>query len=305
MLENENTAIHPKYIKKPFINNNNCIKTATDYFGIEIEIAVDYETALEQLKENENGKCKFFAIWVICGPKINRVPNPKGDPSLINNFIKVLQNFWNNGGSIIFFADGDPHFFQVNEFLKTTKFKDENGNLKYVEFNICGNDEGEQKLIRDETGELKYNKCFDGKKIKDENNILIPNLGANILYIYEGKTISHSSTNDIEKLKPFKPFAKNSSGNYSILIYNGKEGLGDIIIDCGFTKCFLSMEINETFRYIQNLVCFPMFKYLNEKNELWKPNSLNFNIESKDKYEFKHILYLIDIEEDLFSNDKN
>ena len=45
---------------KPFIENNNCIKTATDYFGIEIEIAVDYATALEQLKENENGKCKFF-----------------------------------------------------------------------------------------------------------------------------------------------------------------------------------------------------------------------------------------------------
>ena len=142
-----------------------------------------------------------------------------------------------------------------------------------------------------------------GKKIKNENNILIPNLGANILYIYEGKTISHSSTNDIEKLKPFKPFAKNSSGNYSILIYNGKEGLGDIIIDCGYTKCFLSMKINETFTYTQNLVCFPMFKYLNEKNELWKPNSLNFNIESKIKYEFQHILYLIDIEENLSSND--
>ena len=109
IFENENKAIHPKYIKKPFIENNNCIKTATDYFGIEIEIADDYETALEQLKENENGKCKFFAIWVICGPKINRVPNPKGDPTLINNFIKVLQIFWNNGGSI---ADGEPLFFK-------------------------------------------------------------------------------------------------------------------------------------------------------------------------------------------------
>ena len=44
-------------------------------------------------------------------PEINRVPNPKGEPTSINNFIKILQIFWNNGGSIIFFADGDPHFF--------------------------------------------------------------------------------------------------------------------------------------------------------------------------------------------------
>ena len=143
---------------------------------------------------------------------------------------------------------------------------------------------------------------FWWEKIKDENNILIPNIGNNVLYIYEGKTILHSSTNDIEKLKPFKPFAKNSSGNYSILIYNGKYGLGDIIIDCGYTKCFLSMEKDETFRYIQNLVCFPMFKYLNEKNELWKPNAIYFNIDTKNKYEFKHILYLIDVEENLSSN---
>ena len=63
------------------------------------------------------------------------------------------------------------------------------------------------------------------------------------------------------------------------------------------------MEKDETFRYIQNLVCFPMFKYLNEKNELWKPNAIYFNIDIKNKYEFKHILYLIDVEENLSSND--
>ena len=79
MYEDENKAIHPKYIKIPFIEKNNCIKKATDYFGIEIEVVEDYETAFEQLKENENGKYKFFFIWVFCRPKINRVPNPKGD----------------------------------------------------------------------------------------------------------------------------------------------------------------------------------------------------------------------------------
>ena len=79
MYEGENKAIHPKYIKIPFIEKNNCIKKATDYFGIEIEVVEDYETAFEQLKENENGKYKFFFIWVFCRPKINRVPNPKGD----------------------------------------------------------------------------------------------------------------------------------------------------------------------------------------------------------------------------------
>ena len=46
MYEDENKAIHSKYIKIQNIKKNNCIKTATDYFGIEIEVVDDYETVL-------------------------------------------------------------------------------------------------------------------------------------------------------------------------------------------------------------------------------------------------------------------
>ena len=48
---------------------------------------------------------------------------------------------------------------------------------------------------------------------------------------------------------------------------------------------------------------FQCLNNLNEKNELWKPNAIYFNIDIKNKYEFKHILYLIDVEENLSSND--
>ena len=36
----------------------------------------------------------------------------------------------------------------------------------------------------------------------------------------------------------------------------GKNGHGDVIVDGGFTKCFLSMEKDGTFLYLRNLVAF-------------------------------------------------
>ena len=52
---------------------------------------------------------------------------------------------------------------------------------------------------------------------------------------------------------PFIPFAKDSEGGISIMIYYGRQNYGDIVIDCGFTKCFIEMEEEGTFRYIRNL----------------------------------------------------
>ncbi len=53
-----------------------------------------------------------------------------------------------------------PPYFNI--FLRS--FQKESSFIDNEEIKNDGNDEGEEKLIRDETGELKYNKCFDGKK---------------------------------------------------------------------------------------------------------------------------------------------
>ena len=302
MLSTENKAIHKDYIKKGFKDNKYCIKTALIYFGIEIDIVDDYENAINYLKQTENGKCKYYSIWVICGPKKNRVLNDHSDQTLIGLFIKCLQEYWKEGGSIVFFADGNPHFYQVNKFLKETKFPDENGILKYVDFEIEGNDNGEQYLMRDESGELNRNGSFDVYDYKYDNKS-IPSLGKNLKQLYEGKTIS-SAGKDKTKIKPFIPFAIDSSGNITILIFYGTKNFGDIIIDCGYSKIFLSINKEETFRYVQNLAAFPMFKYLNQKGEQQMINPKIINIQSIiDNYEannekevYSPKIILIDIE---------
>ena len=44
------------------------------------------------------------------------------DPHLIEQFNEVLIQFWKNGESIVFQAECDPLFYQVNIFLETVVF---------------------------------------------------------------------------------------------------------------------------------------------------------------------------------------
>ena len=52
----------------------------------------------------------------MCGPQKAILPKPNSDPNLIGEFMKVINIFWKNGGSIVFFADGDPLFYQPLTF---------------------------------------------------------------------------------------------------------------------------------------------------------------------------------------------
>ena len=60
-------------------------------------------------------------------------------------------------------------------------------------------------------------------------------------------------------MKPFKPFSRDSAGGVSSLFYcaNLLTGVGDIFIDCCFTKLFTKMtsdmKTNGTFSYVQNI----------------------------------------------------
>ena len=87
-----------------------------------------------------------------------------------------------------------------------------------------------------------------------------------------------------EKLNPFVPFSVNSEGGISTLIYEAdSKGRGDILIDCGFTKCFLNMYRTGTFKFIQNIAGWtarPEVKFVAENINPWewRPKGINYNV---------------------------
>ena len=141
-----------------------------------------------------------------------------------------------------------------------------------------GSHKGGKILERDPTGLLTENQKFNSKN-DVISNLKRLNIGNNLNKIYEGITISYANEFDEgivnilgrrgisrkivkewyghlfknDNLYPFIPFAKDSEGGISIIVYYGRNNYGDIVIDCGFTKCFIEMEEEGTFRYIRNL----------------------------------------------------
>ena len=102
-----------------------------------------------------------------------------------------------------------------------------------------------------------------------------PNLGNNLKEIYEGETISYAK--NPYNIYPFEKFAVDSEGGITILIYMGRNGHGDVIVDGGFTKCFLSMEEEGTFLYLQNLAAFTS-RIECHFNKVVRPKNINYNI---------------------------
>ncbi|KAH0788413.1 Glutenin, high molecular weight subunit [Histomonas meleagridis] len=263
-----------------------CIKTAVDHFGIELVVVINYYDAIIELtKQTKPGYCDYYAVWVFCGPPYCILPkqdNPHADPNLVGQFNEVLIQYWQNGGSIVFWAEGDPLHYQVNLFLETAKFY-ELGN-KCVEFRVGGEHIGKKILLGDETGKLSKNQTFN-RSPQFFNKITRTSLAHNIGKIFEGITISFvESTGNIT---PFQPFSRDSDGGISSLYYpsNTSIGNGDIIIDCGYTKCFTEIRTDGTFRYIQNIAGWTARPEVHirtnpgiKPNE-WRPKAVYYNIQ--------------------------
>ena len=300
----ESPYIDPKYINEPNTKNGVCIKNCLDHFGIDDYVVVDYENAIKELlKKNQNGQCNYYSVWILCGPKypilppINGVEN-KTNPYLVEEFINVLISFWKNGGSLIFFAEGDPLNFQVNLFLEKIEFP----NSKKPNFRIAGNYLGNKVLEQDKTGVMDKNGVFDKcykKSIYKGKEIQRQSLSHNLGLIYEGYSISYAVDKDNNRkitikekneLEPFKPFSINSEGGISTLIYEAdNEGRGDIIIDCGYTKCFLNLYKTGTFRFIQNIAGWtarPEINYMIENVNPWewRPKGIDYKVNYNSKY---------------------
>ena len=302
--KSESPYVSPKFINTPSkINGNVSIQKAISHFGIENVIVLDYESAIEELlKKNEKGECLYYSVWIFCGPQYAVFPQKNGaknlsNPHLVEEFINILIEFWNNGGALVFMAEGEPLNFQVNLFLEKVEFS-KNQKLK---FRIHGNYIGNNYLKQDKEGKMDkagiFNKSnhkiiYKGKEIQRQS------LSHNLGQIYEGYTISYVvdknnkkiSFNEHEKVSPFKIFGINSEGGISTLIYEADSSdRGDIIIDCGYTKCFVNMYRSGTYRFIQNIAGWtarPEIKFYaeNKKPCDWRPKGIKHKVNYDAKY---------------------
>ena len=216
-------------------------------------------------------------------------------------------------------AENDPVNFQINLILKKLRFK----NGQKPKFTIGGNhnkyrkDDKHKILVPDDsmikTGELK--KGTFNKEIQKSNNSQRASLAHNLFEIFEGYSVAYVQGGDIS---PFIPFSKDSEGGINSLFYNGsdnegKEGEGDIFIDCGYTKFFFNMTEIGTVRYLQNIggfigSCERRQNYMGdiEVNKetfhclKYRPKGLNFKLDKDPIKHYKYkkikfdIVYLVD-----------
>ena len=155
------------YIMKRSPESKACLKDALDYLGITIDLVENYRDAIEKLTiKNKDGNCLYYACWIINGPPYEILPDNSKEAFLLGQFLEVLKIFWENGGSLIFLADGWKLQYQTNEFLKMLEFEG-----KKIDFYLVGDDEekntkehiGGKYLTADKTGQLKQKQLFSKK----------------------------------------------------------------------------------------------------------------------------------------------
>ena len=312
----ENKKIDPKYLyESAYINNpidkRFCVEKAIKSLGGGMKVVINYKDAIDELCSTEKKKCPYYAVWIISGTDKCQLPDENADPNLLDQFMEVIDEYSKKGGSLVLFGESDPLFFQVNLFLKEHEFPTLKGKVK-TKLRLCGNHKGMNILKGDETGKLENNKLFNlvgsinycsiSKKNKSNFPLVQrPSLGFNLFEIYEGETISYAEDNT--DIFPFNKFAIDSEGGISILYYCGIEGHGDVIVDGGFTKCFLSMTEKGTYRYLQNLAGFTSRTECNF-NKLVLPKKMNYTIkEIKAPIKiFKRNIFILDSEKFLDSS---
>ena len=234
-------------INKLFENGDNkTVKDAVSHFGIEIVAVDNYEDAIKEITKDENGKCPYYACWLL---------NSEKEKSNLKQFLELLIKFWKNGGAVVLFSDNTPFIVETNMFLSMIS----------AGFIMDGDYVGQKEIYGDETGLLKKPALFNRKKdFYKFNNIQRQGLCHNLYNIYEGVTISSITKKNKRKMKvkqndikPFIPFARDSEGGItSLLKLANDSGEGDLILDGGFTKLFINMKENGTFRYVQNIAGF-------------------------------------------------
>jgi hypothetical protein len=232
--------------------DNKTVKEAVEHFGITIVAVNNYKAVIKELKKNGNGKYSYYACWLI---------NDKEEKENLKGFLEILHKFWKDGGAVVLFSDNVPFVLQTNQFLPTIN----------AVFTMDGNCVGQKYIYGDNSGELNKVVVFNRNE-DDYTYGIIPRqkLSHNLYKIYEGETISSVTKNgkrclDVKSndIYPFVIFARDSEGGITSLFKPANKEEGDLIIDGGFTKLFINMEEDGTFRYVQNLAAI----YINHQEQ--------------------------------------
>ena len=302
MNEGEDKRISYEYISKSF-DNNECIQSAIDYTGIQIDVVINYKDAILKLTSEgtyKKGFCDYYACIIMSGEPYPELPNSNDDPYLFGQFIRVIKQFWENGGGLGLFADKAPFNYQINVLIEEL-FPDS-------KFRIAGNYLGGKILYGDVSGQLKNNSTFD-RKIIFLDNYGRPPISHSLNTIYEGTTLSYfvekpndddllyfgdneelKMITDPNLLEPFFPFSKNSEGGFSSAFLCSNDDKGDIIIDCSYSKFFLEMKRNDIQRYIQNIVSWLASPEKHQKRDMcrdgteYRPKHIDIQINWEDKW---------------------
>ena len=216
----ENECIHKDYLTKPSPESEACLKDALDFLGITMDIVENYRDSIERItSKTDNGKCPYYAVWIINGPPFEDLPDGSKESFLFGQFLEVLMIFWEKGGALIFLAEGWKLQYQTNEFLKMIDFDG-----KKVDFYLVGDDEkkgfiehkGGKFLEADYSGKLEKAQTFS-KKIELFGGLQREKLSHNLFILFEGDTICYASTDESKKLYPFHPFSRDSENGISSL----------------------------------------------------------------------------------------
>ena len=307
----ENPYLSYRYIKHSQGKKIYCIQKALEFLKIQVDYAIDYETAIKKLTEDKNGHCDYYACLILSGEpyadlprNINNYFKKNTKTNLLGEFINVIIQFWKNGGGLGLFSDNAPFTFQTNLILEKLFGGD------YIQFRVGGFHEGKKILKGEESGILKEKGTFN-RKVNIINNQYERPVITHCLYeMYEGNTVSYIIENpkddkilyfgknedlkmitDPKKLIPFIPLSKDSDGGYNSLFYCSNGNEGDIIIDCSYTKFFLEMDTTGTPRYLMNICSWlgAIEKHEILKDSLegafnFKPKSINIKINWDAKF---------------------
>ena len=234
-------------IEKLFKNEDNkTLKEAANHFGIGLVTVNNYDDAINEITKEENGKCPYYACWII---------NSDYERSKTKEFLELLAIFWINGGAVVLLSDNDPFIEETNIFLSMIS----------AGFIMEGDYEGKKEIYGDDTGLLLKPALFNRKKeIYKFNDIQRQSLSHNLYNIYEGITISSITKNGerqmnvkLNDIKPFIPFARDSEGGItSFFKLASNKGEGDLIFDGAWTRIFINMKKKGTYRYFQNIIGF-------------------------------------------------
>ena len=114
----ESLKVNKKYLSTgPDKDSDLCVKKAVEFFGIDIVIVQNYKDAIKELtKQTQQGKCDYYATWVLSGLPYD-IPLPDGGKQYyVDQFIDCLILFWQNGGFVVLFSEGESLTFKMNLF---------------------------------------------------------------------------------------------------------------------------------------------------------------------------------------------